>query len=100
MDAVEACQSVERSYPQISVRCLSNAADLVFRHAIIYRPNLEAVLSMCRLNQTEENYKVGNEMNDAAEVFKPPLAPNAEIRYMLPAWLRHQLLPSSLATPI
>ena len=59
MDAVKARQSIKRSNPKVSVRCLSNAAYLVFRHTIVDCPDLKAVLSVRRRDQAEENCQVG-----------------------------------------
>src|ERR1700678_2147225 len=100
MDAVEACQSIKGRNPEISVRCLSNTANLVLRHAIVYGPNLNAVLGKRRLDQAEENCQVGEKTYYAAGIFQPKLTPNAAIGYMLPAWLRHQLPLSFLTAPI
>ncbi len=55
VDAVKTRQSVKRSNPEVSVRCLRNAAYLVLRHAIVDCPDLKAVLRMRRRDQAEEN---------------------------------------------
>jgi hypothetical protein len=60
MDAVETCQSIEGSNPQISIGCLSDAAYLVLRQTIVDCPGLEAVLSMRRADYAEENCQLGN----------------------------------------
>src|SRR5580698_6676867 len=43
MDAVEACQPVKGGDPEISVRRLRDAANLVLGHAIVDCPDFEAI---------------------------------------------------------
>src|SRR5271154_3556951 len=68
--AIEARQPVQRGYPEISVGRLSDTANLVFRQAIVYRPDFKPILSLSRINSEEQNRQPCKQERDAREISK------------------------------